>query len=201
MDNEIMQCLGFKTICKARQLDDAGPREVLSFRRLSSGVVRGNVVYVEPRQALLFEVSSAVREPWVGSFECGPGGLTGVFATPSPDVICIVVRGQGYWIPVQSPEGYQIIRSIPIREVLASPSRGIMVFVDDTRLAGHGDAGPLWVTERLSWDGLRVTEVTPNRIKGTGWDSPASKDVPFCVDIDTGATQGGSSPEKYRAHK
>lgn len=149
--------------------------------------------------ALLLEVTPHGREAWIGDFQGGAEGLDGVFATPSADTVCVVVKGQGYWVPVLAPERFELIRSIPIRHVVPVANRRVLLFVDYTRLAAYGANGCLWITEDLSWDGLEITEVNAAAVLGTGWDSPAGRRVSFSVDLDSGKAEGGSSPATYGA--
>jgi hypothetical protein len=134
---------------------------------------------------------------WVGRFEGGAGGITGAFATPNPGVVCIVVSGQGFWVPVESPAQFELVRATPIKTVLAVGLR-LMVFVDNTRLAAYADNGFRWMTTDLSWDGIRVTEVGQDQIRGIGFDSPSNREVPFLVATTDGSSEGGSSPDQYR---
>lgn len=152
-------------------------------------------------EPLIIEVRPSSGEPWTGMFEGGPGGPPFVFATPSADVVCVVAAGQGYWVPVLSPTRYEVIRSIPIREVIPITSQQVVLFVDFTTLAAYGPDGFKWLTEDLSWDGLEITSVTSTAVEGLGWDAPADRKVPFRVDVQTGKAEGGSSETMYRARR
>lgn len=132
---------------------------------------------------------------WVGRFEPGVDGLTGVYATPCESVLCVVVCGQGYWIPVDSPEDYKVIPSVPIKKVIAVPKAEIMIFVDFVRLTAYNRSGLAWQTPSLSWDGLKINKVTQDLIEGQGWDAPNNCDVKFAVKVSDGEYTGGSSPE------
>ena len=157
-------------------------------------------LHLETRaESLSFAVTPHTGKPWVGTFEGGPGGITGLFATPSAETLCVAVKGQGFWIPVGAPATYQVIPAIPIKEVLVIPQRAILAFVDNTRIAAYGANGLIWLTPDLSWDGLRITSVSADGIRGVASDSPAGREVPFSVDATTGASQGGSSPASYGA--
>jgi hypothetical protein len=191
--------LGFEASYSVERLDGRPRGSVREFRQPRHGAEAGELVLETGSEYLWFAVTPADGESWVGGFECGPGRLTGLFAAPSPEVVCVVAKGQGFWVPVLAPADYEIIRSIPIQEVLAVPGKRILVFIDYTELEAYGPGGFLWRTERLSWDGLKVTEVTAEMIRGTAWDSPANREVPFSVDTENGASEGGSSPAKYGA--
>jgi hypothetical protein len=188
---------GFDAHYHVERLDSCPRGGALAFRRPRkvSGA-RGLVLEVDSG-SLTFEVLPFEGDSWVGDFEGGLGRTTGLFATPCANVICVVVKGKGFLIPVLAPTTFEIIRSIPINEVLAIPESGMLVFVDYTGLAAYGKDGLRWVAENLSWDGLKSVEVAGGVIRGMGWDSPANSYVPFRVDIESGAAEGGSSPAHY----
>lgn len=186
---------GFEAKYGVEWLDGRPAGNALEFRQSRSGA-GGPVLETHPESRWL-KVIPADGEPWVGGFECGPGWMTEVFATPSPWVVSIVARGQGFWVPVLAPSDYETIRTIPVVKILSVPGSRRLVFVDHTRLEAYGPYGRLWLTERLSWDGLKVTEVTARSIRGMAWDSPANREVTFSVDMENGASEGGSSPSKY----
>lgn len=134
---------------------------------------------------------------WTGVFEPGVEGISGLYATPSESVLCVVVRGQGYWVPVHTPQAYEVIPSTPIKKVVAVSKAELMIFMDFVRLTAYNTDGFAWQTESLSWDGLKIVEVLRNVIKGVAWDAPNNKEVLFSVDVKNGSHIGGSSPESY----
>jgi hypothetical protein len=159
--------------------------------------VGDTLVLEAPSDALLVEVTPDEGGPRQGAFLQGLGGISGLFATPSPTTLCVVAGGQGYWVPVLTPTDFLEIRCNPVKSVFAVPGRNIVVFASYTELTAYGPSGILWLADRLSWDGLTITEVTTRHVRGLGWDSPANCEVPFVVDVDTGEFEGGSSPEHY----
>jgi len=187
---------GFEARYHVEQLN-APPREgVQEFRKARLRHTTGELILETSPESLLLEITPVDGEPWVGSFECGPSGATGLYATPHPDVLCVVAKGQGFWVHVHAAPNFEIIRAVPIKEVHPVPGRNMLVFVDFTKLAGYGADGLLWQTDDLSWDGLKISEVSADVIRGLAWDSPANRDVPFSVDVETGASTGGASPAK-----
>lgn len=150
-------------------------------------------------QRVILEVAPEGGEQWIGEFWGGAEGLDGVFATPNADTLCVVVKGQGYWVPVREPTAFDVVRSIPIKRVLPVENPAVLIFVNYTRLSAYGPQGFMWITEDLSWDGLEILDVAEGAVRGTAWDSPAGRDTPFSVDIATGKAEGGSSPAKYGA--
>jgi hypothetical protein len=150
------------------------------------------------RDGLLVAVIPTAAPPWIGVFAGGYASssvLSGVFSCPDGRSLCVVSSGRGYIVRVDDPEIWMELRSFPITDVRAISEGDLLVFADFTTLAAYGQLGLVWVTEQLSWDGLKLTEVTPELIRGTAWDSPRDREVEFVVDVRTGRHQGGSSPE------
>jgi hypothetical protein len=147
--------------------------------------------------AQMIEVLPAEGNAWIGRFERGPEGISGLFGTPCPDTLVVVIEGQGYWIPTRQPASYEIVPAVPIKKVLRVPEREILLFVDFARISAYGPTGLLWRTRNVSWDGVRITDVSSESIRGFGWDSPGDRDVEFVVDVTTGETSGGSSPHQF----
>ncbi len=147
------------------------------------------------REGLVVRVGAKDLRGWIGNFQRGPEGLDGVFSTPSPSVVCVVARGQGYLVPVGEPTRYLVVDAMPVREVRAIVVKGLLIFVDYVKLVAYGPSGFLWKTRRVSWDGIRLTGVTPECISGFGRDALRGTEVAFSVDVDTGRSEGGSSPD------
>ena len=145
---------------------------------------------------LTLRVETSCGTVWDGVFEPGVEGISGVYATPSENVMCVVVKGQGYWVPVDSPGTYEVVRSTPIKQVFAVPDADIMIFVDFVRIAAYGAEGFAWQTDDLTWDGITITEISTEVIRGVGWDAPNDSDAPFTVDVASGSHEGGARPQK-----
>ena len=52
-----------------------------------------------------------------------------------------------------------------------------------------------WQTARLSWEGLRLTDIEGDQLHGFGWNLMTDREVPFTIDLLTGAHQGGGFPQ------
>ena len=89
------------------------------------------------------------------------------------------------------------MRCEPIVHAFRVPFKEVLVFAGFTQMVAYGPQGLLWVSENLSWDGLNVTEVTQDVIKGTGWDSPADAWVPFVIWVDDGRSEGGAASDRF----
>jgi hypothetical protein len=193
--------LGFRFNYDVKVLDHAPARVPDYCFEFSRRSIEGGRLSFEtqPRgaNARLLEVVTSEGKVWVGRFEAGPEGLSGCFATPSPNTLCIVVQGQGYWIPVLQPASYEVVAVTPIKQVLRVPDQDTMLFIDFVRVSAYGPEGFLWRTDDLSWDGVQITDVNARSIRGLGWDSPGDCYVDFSIDTSTGTATGGSSPRHY----
>ncbi|MCP4602208.1 MAG: hypothetical protein GY847_17110 [Proteobacteria bacterium] len=158
------------------------------------GVERGGrgglVVKIMPHQGL----------SWIGTFASGynsPVALTGIFAYPDEQFLCVVSAGAGYIVRADDPKSWEQVRAYPITDARTIPEKQLLVFADFTALSAYGPEGMVWTIDDLSWDGLEITEVSPGFIRGLAWDSPRGQKVEFWVDVLTGRHKGGSSPTQY----
>lgn len=142
--------------------------------------------------SLTAQISINNRE-WSGRFEPGIDGISGFFATPNPDVLCVVWKGQGYWVPVLDPQSYSLLPCFPIKEILIVPNAKVLLFVDFLEVYLFGDQGMLWRSNRITWDGIEVNAVTTEYVRGMARDPSTDQEVPFEIDIKTGNVTGGVS--------
>jgi hypothetical protein len=137
------------------------------------------------------------NSPWTGVFACGFDSnkvTSGLYSHPDPDRLCVVAAGYGYIMIVRDPELYERVIAQPVVSVHPAREAGLLLFVDFTNISAYGPEGIVWRTDRLTWDGIRVTEVTPASVHGYGWDMPKDKEVEFTVDLKTGQHVGGAAP-------
>ncbi|MBS1822051.1 MAG: hypothetical protein JST61_08785 [Acidobacteria bacterium] len=116
---------------------------------------------------------------------------TGVYACPNPGELCAVAGGYAYIVDTLHPQRSTHIRLKPVVEVRAVASQNLLLFVGFHNILAWGTGGEAWHTQRLSWEGLRITGVEGDALHGTGWNMLTDKDVPFTVDLKTGQHQGG----------
>ena len=97
-------------------------------------------------------------------------------------------------IQVDRPEIWEPVPYRPVTMISIVPTHRLLVFSGFHSLCALGDNGCVWETERLSWEGLRITEIQTNILSGFGWDLMTDKEVPFTVDLRTGIHTGGAGP-------
>lgn len=186
---------GFDTNYRIELAHDAAPFGVREFRK-DRASFSPKIALETGAKFVLLKVKPDGAEEWIGRFRGGAEGLDGLFATPNPNAFCVVVKGQGYWVSAQEPSAFEVIRMVPVKQVFAVEDLSALIFVSYTRLSAYGPRGFMWITEDLSWDGLCILDVSEGKVRGTAWDSPADRDIPFSVDIATGKAEGGASPAK-----
>lgn len=148
-------------------------------------LARGAVnVLVRPRAGESFLVAAAL------GFK-DPSMPTGVFGAPAADEICILAGGYAYIANVLKPQAVTLLEMKPVVQVLERLDEELLVLIGFTSVLAWGPHGRAWETRRLSWEGLRVTEVEAGVLRGFGWDLMKDAEVAFEVELATGQTLGG----------
>jgi hypothetical protein len=145
------------------------------------------------RDGIFVEVRPEHSPSWLATFafgEIAPKGTSGIFTTPDPQRLCVVAKGSGYFVFANDPTSWEPVRVIPIIDVRPIRAHEIIVFAEFTRLVAYGPTGIKWSTKRLSWDNLKITEVTDTFIKGEFWDIRSEEIAEFVVDLATGTHEG-----------
>ncbi len=135
----------------------------------------------------LMGVQPRVGNRWLGIFGNGYKGtvVDAAFTTPSPDVLCVVANGAGYWLNTITREKSNV-QAFPIRQVEIVGER--MLFCDFTRLACYNSGGFAWRTDSLVSDELRIirADAKNDRIECAGWSAPASSEIRISLRLVTG---------------
>lgn len=74
----------------------------------------------------------------------------------------------------------------PVVEILPAVAAGLLLFVGHHSILAWGAQGEAWQSERLSSEGLTVTEIQCGVLHGLGWDLMTDKEAPFALDLRTG---------------
>ena len=149
------------------------------------------------RGALLLLVRPASGGTFLATCALGftdPTIPTGVHACPNPDELCAVAGGYAYIIDSLAPTRSTHIPLKPVVEVRELPSHNLLLFVGFHTVLAYGSSGEAWQTQRLSWEGIRITGIEGDTLNGIGWNMLTDKDVPFTVDLRTGQHRGGGYP-------
>ena len=66
----------------------------------------------------------------------------------------------------------------------------LLLFVGHVSILAWGAEGEAWESPRLSWEGLTSLQIEGGVLRGLGWDMRTDKDLPFALDLETGAKIG-----------
>lgn len=139
----------------------------------------------------IVRVRPGASPEWVGMFPSGGlGGVSGVFATPSPQRVCVLVDGAAYMVRVDAPQdGADVAHDqvVQVVSVVEPPLLLLVRFIDIVALGGEGIA---WHSPRLAADDLRVGVVDAEGIHCTG-DLLAGDPVSMVVDPSSGQVSAG----------
>ena len=146
------------------------------------------------RGALLLQVRPASGGVFLATCTLGFDDAalpTGVWSCPQPDRLLAVAGGYGYLIDTLDPARSEFLPLRPITALLPALEAGVLLLAGFHHVLAVGPEGILWQTGRLSWEGVTLREVRDGELLGEGWDMFADREVPFRVDLTTGAHEGG----------
>ena len=134
----------------------------------------------------LVQVTPKHGTEWVGMYPAGGlGALRGVYATPSPNTLCVVVGGAAYLTDVDRPSGSTQLATDQVEQVVATSEHQLLLLVSPVDMVAVGSSGVAWRSHRLAMDHLRVTRVMPRGIECTD-DLMDPESTRFIVDPTTG---------------
>jgi hypothetical protein len=111
---------------------------------------------------------------------------TGVWSCPSPSELCAVSGGYAYLLDTAAPERFTMLAYRPVLAVRSLPVQGLLVFVGHHGILAWGAQGEAWQSERLSDEGVTITDVDGSELRGTGWHMVTDKETQFAIDLTTG---------------
>jgi hypothetical protein len=149
------------------------------------------------RNGVYLRVTPKAGPAWTGFFAQGFDSdqvVSEVCSTPDPDSFCTVVGGYAYVVKAGNPVEWLRIEQRPVVDLRVLTQQGLLLFAGFTSITAVDRSGIAWTTERLTWEGLSITEINGNKLRGKGWDAMADKEAPFEVDLKTGKHTGGARP-------
>jgi hypothetical protein len=115
-----------------------------------------------------------------------PATPTGLWSTPKPEEICAVAGGYAYLIDTAAPERFTMIPYRPVLEIRPLVREGLLLFVGHRSILAWGRDGQAWESEKLSDEGVTITEVSGGVLHGTGWEMIRDREKPFALDLRSG---------------
>jgi len=136
------------------------------------------------------------EKSWVGAFGSGQArasGDVGAATLEYPPVAYVVAGSRDYLINYQTHELLLWFDQSRSEGVLAVQAQDRFVLWDSTRLqAVDAKGNALWLSRRVSWDGLRDVHCDEGVIKGEAWSPLGGGWMGFQLDPMTGEFTGGS---------
>jgi hypothetical protein len=114
---------------------------------------------------LVLTVKPDEAADWVGMFAAGGlGELTGVFACPGANDMCVVAAGEAYLVDVTRPANGAVMAQNTVCQVLRVARMSLLLLVRPWDIVAVGPAGITWRTQRLAVDDLRVEQADETSI-------------------------------------
>ncbi|HKO11806.1 MAG TPA: hypothetical protein VJV22_07555 [Acidobacteriaceae bacterium] len=150
------------------------------------------------RGALEVMVRPSAGAPFLATFALGFADRTapsGLWSCPDPNALCALAGGYAYFVDTRDPERFTFLKFRPVLDVRPAPEQNLLLFCGSYAIVAWGAQGLAWTTGRLSWEGLRITEICDGELRGFGWDLMTDQEIPFAVNLATGQLlRGGIEP-------
>jgi hypothetical protein len=131
--------------------------------------------------------------PFLATFALGfadPIAPSGLWSCPNPDELCAVAGGYAYIVNTRAPEQFSQLAFRPVLHIEPLLTHNLLLFAGSYALLAWGPGGLAWTTPRLSSEGLRITAIEGDELRGFGWDLMADREIPFTIDLRTGKAAG-----------
>jgi hypothetical protein len=111
---------------------------------------------------------------------------TGIWAAPNPHELCAVSGGYVYLINTNAPERFTMLPFRPALQILPAKEADLLLFVGHRAILAWGTQGEAWQSPKLSDEGVTVTAVEDQLLRGLGWNLTSDKETPFTLDLRSG---------------
>ncbi|SPE20293.1 conserved hypothetical protein [Candidatus Sulfotelmatomonas gaucii] len=123
-----------------------------------------------------------------------PAVPSGIWSAPDPNVICAVSGGYVYVIDTAAPERFTMIAYRPVLGVRAVIEERLLLFAGHRSILAWGREGQAWESEKLSDEGVTITEIEGGVLRGMGWEMRSDAERPFALDLRTGRRIAAAQP-------
>lgn len=141
----------------------------------------------------------SLSESWVANFNVGDTTFNAVFDFPQTDLCIVIAGGNGY---VMKPNQTKPISTFggAIKSAILTNQQEV-IGADDTDLTIIDSNGQLWISERISWDGIKDLRIDRRVITGSSYDPMEDNNewIDFTLNLDTKQLTGGSYRRYYNA--
>jgi hypothetical protein len=122
----------------------------------------------------------------------------GIWTCPRAEDLCALAGGYAYLLDTAAPARCELLALRPVVQVIPVPAQQLLLFIGINEVFAWSAAGLAWKTARLSWEGLAIQGVSGAELHGSGWDMHTDRELPFVVDLSSGAHTGGAFPGSVR---
>jgi hypothetical protein len=162
--------------------------------------------FVYPREAeevergaleVLVHAGAAGAGPFLATCALGfrdPAVPSGIWSGPNPDELCAVAGGYAYIIDTKAPERFTMIGYRPVLEVRSAVADGLLLFAGHRSIVAWGREGQAWESEKLSDEGVTITEVASGVLRGVGWEMRTDQETRFALDVRSGRRIAAAQP-------
>jgi hypothetical protein len=166
------------------------PREAEEVERGALEVlVRPDVVRPDGNGTDQAPADSPGGQPFLATCALGfrdPAVPTGLWSTPNPQEICAVSGGYAYIIHTYAPDRFTMIEYRPVLTIRPVVSQNLLLFVGHRNILAWGREGRAWQSEKLSDEGVGITNIESGVLRGNGWYMMTDKETAFSLDVSTG---------------
>ena len=142
------------------------------------------------REGFVVRFGANAESEWVGNFQPGLGGLSGVFEHPNGTELIVIASGRGYIVDPSSRQCSSTFGA-HIQSAFEIQDRRMIIFGNGLWFEAIGTSGRVWRSDRVSWDGMRNLSIDGLTLSGEAYDI-SDNWVPFELDIASGNFTGGS---------
>jgi len=114
---------------------------------------------------------------------------SGVWSCPRAEEICLVAGGYAYVVDTAAPERFRMVEMRPVLEVRAAEEAGLLLFVGHRTVMAWSADGLRWQSEPLSDEGLTITAIDGEVLRGVGWEMRSDREREFVLELGTGRQQ------------
>ena len=135
-------------------------------------------------------------DEWVANFKPGWTDYNNIFDFPENNIIVVIAGGQGY---IMNPEEHKpkMTFGLTIKDIIQKDDGSLICSDDIHILVLDNKSGEYWISDRISWDGIKDLKLVDNKVFGRTFD-PTNENKPwsdFELDLESRIIKGGSFPK------